>query len=97
MQAMLLNADKDGLIEGGPPVLSITLRCNQREGDIAKELGEIQAQFPTVDIGSYPHMFQTPHLSLVLHSTDKAPLTAAADAVEKLITSRGETPERIEG
>ena len=96
MQAMLLSADAAGLIEGGPPVLSITLKCNLREGNIAKELGEIQSRYPTVDIGSYPHMFQTPSLSLILHSTDAGLLVQAAHEVETLITSQGETPERVE-
>jgi molybdenum cofactor synthesis domain-containing protein len=96
MQAMLLAADAAGLIEGGPPVLSITLKCNQREGDIAKELGSIQADFLGVEIGSYPHMFQTPSLSLVLHGTDAGSLILAADQIEKLIAGRGEKAERIE-
>jgi molybdenum cofactor synthesis domain-containing protein len=91
MQGMFDHVDK--LIEGGKPVLSKALRCNQKEGDIAAELGAIQKEFPEVDIGSYPHMYQTPSLSLVLRSADGARLDAAAAKVAGLIRARGEEPQ----
>ena len=52
------------------------------EGDAARPLGDIQKQFPSVVIGSYP--FQTPEgfgTNLVLRSRDSAVLDEARDAV----------------
>ncbi|TAL38463.1 MAG: competence/damage-inducible protein A [Alphaproteobacteria bacterium] len=91
MQGMFDHVDT--LIEGGKPVLSKALRCNLREGDIAAELGAIQKEFPEVDIGSYPHMFQTPSLSLVLRSADEEHLEAAAGKVAAMIHAHGEEPQ----
>lgn len=91
MQGMFDHVDR--LIEGGKPLLSRTLRCNLKEGDIANDLGNIQKEFPQVDIGSYPHMFQTPSLSLALRSADEAALEAAASKVAALIRARGEEPQ----
>lgn len=91
MQGMFDHVDK--LIEGGKPVLSKTLRCNLKEGDIAADLGAIQKDFPEVDIGSYPHMFQTPSLSLVLRSADEARLEAAAAKTAAMIRAHGEEPQ----
>jgi molybdenum cofactor synthesis domain-containing protein len=57
-----------------------------KEGDIGAPLGEIQAAFPQVMIGSYPHFdgnqFTT---SLVLRSRDIAALDAAEAQVRALV------------
>ena len=90
MQGMFEHVET--MIESGKPVLSRTLRCNQKEGDIAAELGDIQKAHPAVDIGSYPHMMQTPSLSLTLRATDEADLDAATAKVAALIRSKGEEP-----
>jgi molybdenum cofactor synthesis domain-containing protein len=90
MQGMFDHVDR--LIEGGPPMLSRTLKCNQKEGDIAADLTAIQKEFPEVDIGSYPHMFQTPSLSLTLRAADEARLNAAFDKTAAMIRRFGEEP-----
>lgn len=90
MQSMFDHVDT--MIEGGPILLSQTVKCNQKEGDIGKELGDIQKDFPDVDIGSYPHMYQNPSLSLVLRGTDAARIAAAAEKVKAMIRARGEDP-----
>lgn len=90
MQGMF--EDVETMIEGGAPVLSRTLRCNQKEGDIAAGLGDIQKRFPDIDIGSYPHIFQTPSLSLVLRGREQPRIDAAAREVEALIRAHGEEP-----
>lgn len=90
MQSMFDHVDT--MIEGGPILLSQTVKCNQKEGDIGKELGDIQKDFPDIDIGSYPHMYQTPSLSLVLRGTDSARIAAAAEKVKALIRAKGEEP-----
>ena len=91
MQAMFDHVDK--LIEGGRPVESRTLRSNLKEGDIAAELGAIQKEFPEVDIGSYPHMWQTPSLSLILRSAEIPRLDEATAKVAAMIRAHGEEPQ----
>jgi molybdenum cofactor synthesis domain-containing protein len=91
MQAMFDHVDT--MIDGGAPMLSRALRCNLKEGDIAEGLGLIQKDFPDVDIGSYPSMWQTPSLSLVLRCPDDIRLNAAAEKVAGLIRQFGEEPQ----
>ncbi|MGB1027059.1 MAG: competence/damage-inducible protein A, partial [Rhodospirillaceae bacterium] len=92
MQAMF-----DGIahtIVGGAPILSLSLAAHLREGDLAQALGEIQAKFKTVDIGSYPFgRGGRIGVSVVLRSADEAALTAAGEAVKTLMRSLGEEPE----
>lgn len=90
MQAMLLHVDT--MIEGGAPVLSRTVACNQKEGDIAFALGDVQKKYETVDIGSYPRDGQTPSLLLILRGTEVPALEAAANDVAALVRARGEEP-----
>lgn len=66
----------------GVPLQSRSIEFRGGEGDAAKPLGEIQKQYPTVVIGSYP--FQAPDgfaTNLVLRSRDAAALAEAHDAV----------------
>jgi molybdenum cofactor synthesis domain-containing protein len=80
------------LIEGGTPLLSVTLGCNLKEGDIAAELAAIQVEFPGVDVGSYPSFISTPSLRFTLRSADAAALKAAAARTAAMIRSHGEEP-----
>lgn len=91
MQAML-----DGLLpklQGGPAIHARTVSCSLGEGTIAKDLGDIQARFPTVDIGSYPY-FRNGFfgVSLVLRGTDESAVEAAAAEVAGMVTALGGTP-----
>lgn len=79
-------------LEKGPTVLSRTVQCSLKEGDIAFDLENIQKDFPSIDIGSYPHMGQTPSLSLILRGTDAGLLTAATDQVAAMVKKHGEAP-----
>lgn len=90
MQAMFDHVDT--MIEGGPILMSQTVSCNLREGDIGKELGEIQAQFPDIDVGSYPHMYQNPSLSIIIRGADENQVLRATQKVRELINSKGEKP-----
>lgn len=89
MQAMF-----DGLrLEGGLPMLSRTVGCTVGEGTVASGLGEIQARYPDVEIGSYPYFRPGNYgTNLVLRSVDEARLDAAADEVRVLIRSFGVEP-----
>jgi molybdenum cofactor synthesis domain-containing protein len=85
MQAML-----DALAERlptGRKMLSRSVPAGMGEGKIAKALGEIQAAYSDVAIGSYPSFdpvtgFTT---TIVLRSRDEARLAAAEAAVVKMI------------
>jgi molybdenum cofactor synthesis domain-containing protein len=85
MQAML-----DALtakLPTGRKMLSRSVPAGMGEGRIAARLGEIQASFPDVLIGSYPTFdpetgFTT---TIVVRSRDEAKLDAAEAAVSKLI------------
>jgi molybdenum cofactor synthesis domain-containing protein len=68
----------------GVPIQSRTIQFLGGEGDVAKPLKDIQAQFEDVVIGSYP--FETPQgfaTNLVLRSRDLTRLEAAVEQVRK--------------
>ena len=44
----------DGKIEGGAPVVSITVRAHAAESDVAELLKQVQDEHPGVSVGSYP-------------------------------------------
>lgn len=90
MQAQFLSVEDT--LARGDAVLSFAVRCNQREGDIAFALEDIQNRFKNVDIGSYPHYGQTPALSFILRSTDKSALEEAVKNVAEMVRERGEEP-----
>jgi molybdenum cofactor synthesis domain-containing protein len=91
MQAMFDNV-KGGL-RGGPPVLSRTLVCAIPEGLLAKGLGEVQARFADLDIGSYPFTRRgTFGVALVARGREAARLEQCKDAIADLISSLGGTP-----
>jgi molybdenum cofactor synthesis domain-containing protein len=83
-------------LTGGAQVLSRTVACTVGEGTVAGGLGAIQADFPDLEIGSYPYFragaFGT---SLVLRGTDEARLEAAAERVRDLVRSLGGEPIEI--
>lgn len=95
MQAMFEGLT--GRLTGGAPVLSHTVGCTIGEGTVAAGLGEIQARYPDVEIGSYPY-FRAGHFgtSLVLRSTDAARLAAATEEVRGLVRSLGVEPIEAE-
>lgn len=63
------------------------------EGSIAQGLAEIQAQFPDLDIGSYPFKREGVWgVALVAKGTDDAAIAAATAAATDLIKSQGIAP-----
>jgi|TARA_B100000315_G_C14425009_1_gene517388 molybdenum cofactor synthesis domain-containing protein len=95
MQAML--ASLDGKLKSGPVVRSRSVTAYLGESQIAAKLGEIQDDFPDVDLGSYP-FFQKDRYgtSLVMRGTDEAQLDAMLEAVKEAIVSSGENPHDIQ-
>ena len=84
MQAML-----DGLLpslKGGTRMLSRAITVLAPEGDVAAAgLGDLQARFPALEIGSYPFWRpEGPGTTIVLRGTDPAQIDAAADALFEL-------------
>jgi molybdenum cofactor synthesis domain-containing protein len=85
------------LLHGGTPVQSRTIGSEIPEGRIAEGLGEVQARYPDVDVGSYPfYRGGTNGTSLVLRSTDVDNLEAATEAVRQIIRDLGGTPHEGE-
>jgi molybdenum cofactor synthesis domain-containing protein len=81
MQAML-----DGVLptlKGGAKVLSRAITVFAPEGDVAQGgLGDIQKDFPAVEIGSYPFWRpEGPGTTIVFRGTDEAQIAAAAEAL----------------
>jgi molybdenum cofactor synthesis domain-containing protein len=84
MQAMFDGIKGD--LQGGDPVLSKSIEAYIPEGVVAGPLGDLQDQYPDVDMGSYP-FFCEGRLGtcLVARSPDAARLDAAADAIEAMV------------
>ncbi len=89
MQAML-----DGLLptlRGGARVRSRAITVIAPEGDVANAgLGEIQARFPMLEIGSYPFWRpEGPGTTIVFRGTDPGAIDQAADALLSLAARLG--------
>ena len=91
MQAMF-----DGIrhgLKGGAKVMSHSVTCALAEGTLAKDLGAIQADYPGVEIGSYPFWTRSGFgVTLVLRSADAAALEHAHEAVIAMIRGFGGEP-----
>jgi molybdopterin-biosynthesis enzyme MoeA-like protein len=89
MQAML-----DGLLptlQGGAKVLARAITVYAPEGDVANAgLGDLQARFPAVEIGSYPFFRpEGPGTTIVFRGTDPAAIDQAANALLGLAAGIG--------
>lgn len=89
MQAMF-NGITDRLT-GGPPMLTESVITRLTEGTIAAGLGQVQALYSGIAIGSYPY-FRGGKLgvNIVMRSTDRDELTRACEDVRELIRRLGE-------
>ena len=94
----ILRAMVDGLVvrlRGGDPVLSRTISGFVTESAIAAPLSAVQDAHPHVEIGSYPFARSGRFgVSLVVRSTDRAALDAAAGAVAAMLRGSGIEPIR---
>lgn len=81
------------LLEGGKPVLSRTIGVHLPEGKFGTALGEVQAAFPDVAIGSYPFLREGKYgASLVFRAEERARLDEAAEAVRVMLSGIGGDP-----
>ena len=77
----------------GAPIQSRTVSGHIGEGVIAKGLGELQAAYPDLDIGSYPFFRRQRYgASFVIKGTDRVRIDAAAGQLQDLIRSLGAEP-----
>lgn len=75
-------------LQAGRKVLSVTVRAAVGEGTIGGPLGELQAQYPDVKMGSYPQMGKDRVMTeLVLRSADAARLEEAAGKVRTMVAA----------
>ena len=85
---------RDRLV-GGAPMLTRTIASGLAEGQIAGKLGDLQARWPEIDMGSYPYYRAGRFgVAIVLRGTEEDALEAAAEAVEALMRELGAEPVR---
>src|SRR6516164_783803 len=79
---------------GGAKVLSRSVSCHLAEGTLAKDLGELEARYPDLEIGSYPYFRRGDFgVTLVLRGTENPRLAAAVEELNALIRSLGGDPQ----
>lgn len=94
MQAMLDNVLPE--LATGSPIIANTISCDLPESRIADSLTDIQNNYGTVDIGSYPHFREgAMGLSIVLRSSENEQLHKATRDVVDMIRSFGVDPTAI--
>lgn len=72
-------------LTGGAPLISETVRLMRGEGDVAVPLAQIAADFPDLQIGSYPFQQDGRYgTNIVLRGTDASILKTAAAIVAEL-------------
>ena len=80
-------------LKGGAKVLSRSVSCSLSEGVLAQGLGELQARYGDLEIGSYPYFRRADFgVTLVVRGTDRARLVAATEELKTLILSLGGDP-----
>ncbi|RED52279.1 competence/damage-inducible protein A [Aestuariispira insulae] len=85
-------------LKGGDILHSRTVFSSLPEGEIAAGLGNIQAEYPDVEIGSYPAQKRGEYrLSLVLRGSDPEMLDRAGEAAMVLIDAKGGQCEMAKG
>lgn len=74
----------DGKLEGGRPLVSVTVRAHAAESDVAELLKQVQDEHPGVTIGSYPFYGGGKYgADFVVRSDDEGLANACADALKK--------------
>jgi len=87
MQGMLDQVLPD--LRSGRKILSRTLRVSAKEGDIADVLGEVQALFSDIAIGSYPfHVDNRYGVNVVFRGPDGDRTEAASRQVQAQLAAR---------
>ena len=96
MRAML--ATLEGQLDAGPVIHSRSVTAYLGESEIARGLGEVQARYPDIDLGSYPFFRDDRYgASLVMRGADPGRLEAMLEEVSQLIVEAGAEPHRTDG
>ena len=92
MQSMF--ATLEGRLPRGAPIVSRAVHARPMfEGRIAQGLGDIQARYPALDLGSYPYERDGQHgVAIVAKGTDLGAADAAIAEASALIASLGYVP-----
>lgn len=91
MQAMFESIAHE--ITGGSPLITGTIVAELPEGELAGPLGELQARYPDVEMGSYPFFNQNRYgASLVLRVADRVRLRAAMNDLRAMVRELGAEP-----
>ena len=82
-----------GTLEGGLPLLSITIGCHIPESEVADLLRTTENAFETCQIGSYPFFSEGKvAANFVIRSVSQADMDACAKALSAGLKSAGYTP-----
>lgn len=88
MQAMFANILP--VLNHGSALLSVTVICDLPEGQISEPLESLQADFPELDLGSYPGKLDTTYrVSLVARGTDREQLSQVTVKLNELVSTLG--------
>jgi molybdenum cofactor synthesis domain-containing protein len=89
----------DGKLEGGRPVVSVTVRAHAAESDVADLLKQVQDEHPSVAIGSYPFYGGGKFgADFVIRSEDEALANGCARELQARLRKAGvEIVERAKG
>jgi molybdenum cofactor synthesis domain-containing protein len=80
----------DGKLEGGKPMVSVTVRAHAAESDVAELLEQVQDEHPGVSIGSYPFYREGNFgADFVVRSDDEALANACAEELRKRLEGQG--------
>ncbi|HEU4810181.1 MAG TPA: molybdopterin-binding protein [Sphingomicrobium sp.] len=80
----------EGRIEGGDPMVSVTVRAYAAESDVAELLKAVQDDHPGVSIGSYPFYRQSKYgADFVVRSDDGKLANACAQVLRKRLEAAG--------
>jgi len=80
-------------LKTGPTVRSRSIATFTPEGDIAKGLGDLQARYPVLEIGSYPFVRDgRVGTTLVMRGTDGEAIDKAAAELTRIIRDLGAEP-----
>jgi molybdenum cofactor synthesis domain-containing protein len=88
MQSMFQQIEP--FLERGEPIKSLSLEVLIGESKIAKEFGQLQDKYPSIEMGSYPFENEGGYATtLVLRSSDLETLTRAFNELKSIIDNLG--------
>lgn len=86
-----------GKLRRGATMRSRSVTAYLPESQVARRLGQIQQQWPQIDIGSYPFQRDNRYgTTLVMRGSDNAALDAVLDAVSRMIVELGGEPSDLQ-